>query len=152
MSNSVNLDISEWESFNKRVLELAEETMPRETKKFMRREGGRLATTTRKLARSTVKKKTGNYFKSIKSSKAWRNSQGGYGVYALASHKTGPHAHLLEYGHRIVIGKRDTGKKTRDFRIFEKAAGDFDKKFAGDTEEFIDNLLDSNFTSGKARR
>lgn len=156
--NAVELDVSEWSKFNQDMLELAEETMPTETKKFMRREGGRLATATRKLARATVHKKTGNYFKSIRGSKAWRNQKGGYGVYALASRKDnlGNHAHLLEYGHKQEEGRYVPAIKARlkeprvkGFRIFEKAQKSFEGKFVSDAAEFVDNLLESNFTSGR---
>ena len=149
--STVTLDVSEWDKLNKDILYLAEETMPKETKKFMRREGGRLATATRKLARSTVHKKTGNYFKSIRGSKAWRNSRGGYGVYAYASRKNnlGNHAHLLEYGHDIWIKGHKLSKQTRDFRIFEKAAQGFDSKYFSDTEYFINRVIQSGFKRGK---
>jgi hypothetical protein len=149
--NNIALDVSEWDRFNQNMLELAQETMPKETKKFMRREGGRLATVTRKLARSTVHKKTGNYFKSIRSSKAWENKRGGYGVYAYSSRKDnrGNHAHLLEYGHRVVIRRTNTGKRAKDYRIFEKAGKSFEGKFVNDATEYIDKLLESNFTSGR---
>lgn len=149
--SAVNLDVSEWDKLNRDILNLAEETMPRETKKFMRREGGRLATTTRKLARATVHKKTGNYFKSIKSSKAWKNGSGGYGVYAYATRKgsIGNHAHLLEYGHRVVIRRTYTGKRARAFRIFHNAAGDFEGRFYSDAEVFVQNVVESGFTKGR---
>lgn len=149
--NTVSLDVKEWDKLNRDILYLAQETMPKETKKFMRREGGRLATATRKLARSTVHKKTGNYFNSIRGSKAWRNSRGGYGVYAYASRKNnlGNHAHLLEYGHKIVVKGTRTGKRTRDFRVFEKAAQSFDNKYYADTEAFIGKVIESGFTKGR---
>ena len=60
--SDVELDITEWKKYNKDLLYLIEETLPRECKKFMRREGGRLATASRRKARETVRKKTGNYF------------------------------------------------------------------------------------------
>lgn len=156
--NAVDLDVSEWNKFNLDMLELAEETMPKETKKFMRREGGRLATTTRKLARATVHKKTGNYFKSIRGSKAWRNQKGGYGVYAFSTRKDnlGNHAHLLEYGHDQEVGKYVPALKAKlqkdrvkGYQIFEKAGKSFENRFASDTAEYIDKLLESNFTSGR---
>lgn len=156
--NEVSLDVSEWDKFNRDMLELAEETMPKETKKFMRREGGRLATATRKIARAEVHKKTGNYFKSIRGSKAWKNNRGGYGVYALASRKNnlGNHAHLLEYGHKQNAGQYVPAIKARlkkseveGKRIFEKGRKSFERKFMADAAEYIDNLLESNFTSGR---
>lgn len=147
--NAIVLDTREWERLNRNILELAQETMPKETKKFMRREGGRLATATRKLARATFKKKTGNYFKSIKSSRAWRNSRGGYGVYALASRNIAPHAHLLEYGHKLVAWGRQTNRRTTNFRTFEKASKSFERTFISDTEVFIEKVVESGFKKGR---
>lgn len=150
MSN-ITINTKEWDKLNRDILELAQETMPKETKKYMRREGGRLATATRKLAKSAVNKKTGNYFNSIRGSKAWQNSRGGYGVYAYATRKNnlGNHSHLLEYGHEIVVKGTRTGKSTKDFRIFQRAKEAFENRFYKDTEVFIENVVESGFTKGR---
>lgn len=137
---TVHVDAHELDQLDRDILKLVDETMPNELKKFMRREGGRAATATRRTARGTVKKKTGNYFRSIKASRAWRNSAGGYGdkVYSTA-----PHAHLLEYGHRIVTHTgRDTGKKTRAFEIMSKGIQSFEGRFYADTEVFIGQMVE----------
>ena len=133
----VSMDVSDWELWNKEVLYFVQNTMPKETKKFMRREAGRAATTARKKARSTVKKKTGNYFKSIKNSKAWRNSKGGYGAKVYAKKPLGAHAHLLEYGHNVVIKGKKIGKKTKDFHIIQRGVKSFEGRFYTDCIAFV---------------
>jgi len=141
--SDIECDISEWTDFDKDLLTFIEETMPIETKKFMRREGGKNRTVSRRTARSTVRKKTGNYLKSISASRAWRNSQGGYGVYIYTSRPPGFHAHLIEYGHEVYIRGKPTGKQTRAFRIMERGNQLFRSTFWGDTEKFIHKLVDN---------
>lgn len=134
------LDISEWEEYNQDLLYLIEETMPKECKKFMRREGGRLRTASRQTARSSVRKKTGNYFKGIKSSKGWRNSAGGYGVKVYA---TAPHSHLLEEGHDVYRRGVNTGKRTRAFKIMKNANVAFASRFWQDCDAFIGQMVEN---------
>ena len=120
--SDVYCDIHEWTKFDLDVLDFVENQMPKETKKFMRREGGRARTFTKKTGRSLIHKKTGNYFKGIKSSKAWRNSKGDYGVKVYANNAVAPHTHLIEYGHKVVTHTgRDTGYRAKDFHVYEKA-------------------------------
>lgn len=133
-------NISEWEDYNKDLLYLIEETMPKECKKFMRREGGRLRTKSRQTARAKVNKKTGNYLGSIKSSRAWKNSTGGYGVKAYAS---APHAHLIEYGHYVYRRGVNTGKRTRAFHTMKEAHEAFQSAFWRDCDTFIGQLVEN---------
>lgn len=159
--NYVDLDIREWTMFNARILELAENELPAETKKFMRRMGTKAATATRRLAKATFKKKTGHYFNSIRGSKSWRNQKGGYGVYAYATRKDnlGNHAHLLEYGHDQQVGKYVPAihaklmvSRVEGKRVFERAAKNFAPVFLDEANKFVDNLLESNFTTGRSGR
>ena len=118
--------------------------MPQECKKFMRREGGRLATTTKKMARSRIKKKTGNYLKGIKHTKAWKNSKGDYGVKVKASHKIAPHTHLIEYGHKVVTHTgRDTGYRAKAFNIYHDANDAFQNQFYNDALTFTGQMMDN---------
>lgn len=145
--SDVSVDISEWTKFDQDILTLAEETMPRETKKFMRREGGRAATHTRQKARAAVNKKTGNYFKSLKGTKAWKNYRGDYGVKVHAKSPIGRHAGFLEYGHKILIRGKYRPKHrdimTRDFHIIEKGVKSFDGRFFTDCQTFVDQLVEN---------
>lgn len=134
----IEVDTHELDQLDRDLLKLARETMPRECKRFMRREGGRAATRTRQGARATVKKKTGNYFRSIKASRAWRSGSG----YGDKVYSTAHHAHLLEYGHGIVVHGHATGNKTRAFRIMEKGIQSFDGQFFSDTKVFIDQMVE----------
>ena len=136
----IECDISEWTEFDKDLLRFVEDTMPRETKKFMRREGGRLRTLSRQTGRASVRKKTGNYFKGIRSTRAWKNSMGGYGVKVRA---TAPHSHLLETGHYVYRRGVNTHKRTRAFEIMKRANRSFEGRFWGDCQTFIYGLVDN---------
>lgn len=142
--SEIYCDISEWTQFDQDLLTFVEKTMPRETKKFMRREGGKDRTATRREARSTIHKKTGNFVKGVGVTRSWQNSQGGYGVKIKARHDIAPHSHLIEYGHRIVtkLG-RDTGKRATAFYIYKRANEAFASRFWLDCQGFIYNLVDN---------
>lgn len=141
---SVEMDIREWTQFDIDVLDFVEKEMPKECKKFMRREGGKLATATKKTARSRIKKRTGNYLKGVKHTKAWKNSKGDYGVKVKASPKIAPHAHLIEYGHKIVThAKRDTGKKAKAYSIYRDANEDFQNQFYNDALTFTGQMMEN---------
>ena len=141
--SDISVDVSEWKKLDRDILFLAEETMPRECKKFMRREGGRAATTTRKLAKATFKKKTGNYFRSIRGSRAWKSSYGSYGVKVYAKRPEGSHAHLLEYGHKVLIrGKYPISRRADDFHTIQKGTESFENRFASDCQAFVDELVE----------
>ena len=147
MNESVYLDVREWDKFDLDILDFVEKEMPKECKKFMRREGGRERTETRREARSTIKKKTGNFLKGVKVTRAWRNAKGGYGVKIRADHRIAPHTHLIEYGHRILTRKRRfTGYRATDFHIYENANEHFQGKFYNDTLVFVGQMLENGLT------
>jgi hypothetical protein len=142
---SVEFDTTELDQFTKDLLDLARVKLPQESKKFVRKEQGKLRTRTRQKARSKVHKKTGNLFKNIDRSKVYDNGDDIVGKVYIRGGKGGaPHAHLIEDGHRIVghlPGKKDTGKEAPAFKIMEEARNEFEPVFAKDCEEFVDEAL-----------
>lgn len=154
MSESVYMDIREWEQFDLDVLNFAQKEMPKECKKFMRREGGKLRTSTRKMARAKLykterkaKEKTGNYLKGIRSTKAWQNARGDYGVKVKSNHSIAPHTHLIEFGHKIITrggNKPQSGKDVAtDFNIYRDANADFQSRFYNDALDFSGQMLEN---------
>jgi hypothetical protein len=134
-----DFDISELDEFTKELLELAEEKMPNETKKFLQAEGNKLKRLTAKKAKQLVKKKSGNYLKGIRRGKVYKyqGDQTSIRVYNNA-----PHAHLIEHGHRQVT---EDGKEVgfvKGYRVFEKAAKEFEQEYISDCEQFVDDLLE----------
>ncbi len=143
---SVEFDTTELDDFTKDLLSLARQKMPQEALKFMRTEQGKLRTRTRQKARSKVHKKTGNLFKNIDRSKAYNNDGGETlgKVYIRGGKGGAPHAPLIEDSHRIVghaPGKKDTGKKSKAFKIMEEARKEFEPVFTQDCEDFVDRML-----------
>ena len=141
----VDLDTTELDDFARDLMSLAIDKLPNESKKFIRKEQGKLRTRTRRKARETVKKKTGRLFKNIDRSKVYNNNGEILGkVYIRGGAGGAPHAHLIEDGHRIVghmPNKKDTGKRTKAYKIIEKAGDEFEPVFSQDCEEFIDKML-----------
>lgn len=135
---SDGFDIKELSAFEKKLIALANDKMPKESKKFMKDEGTKLKKATLAKAKQKVKKDTGNYFKSIKRGKVYKYN----GSWAIRDYSGSPHAHLIENGHRQVT---KDGKETGFVpgkHVFEEAGKEFQAQYFNDTQNFIDNVLD----------
>ncbi|MFW2490972.1 HK97 gp10 family phage protein [Clostridium chromiireducens] len=135
-------DFKELAIYEKKLLEAATEKMPREARKFVNKEGTKLKRITVKTARAKVKKKTGNYLKSIKKGKPYiYKGNGGYSVRVYHSPKIAPHAHLIEDGHRIVNHEgQEVGYKP-GLKVVDGSRREFESTFYQDIENFIDDML-----------
>lgn len=128
--------------YDQQILNIAENEMPRETKKFVMTEGRKLKTKTKKKARSKVKKRTGNYFKGIKSGKVYTyNGNGGTSIRVYGG-KPAHHAHLIEYGHIIRNKSGEEVGFAPGYHVFQEAADEFQPEFYSDTQKFIDKMAD----------
>lgn len=144
--SSDGFDIHELTDFEQELIKLAVEVMPRESKKFLNKEGTKLKRCTLNIAKEKVKKKTGNYYKSIKKGKVYKYNDSlairCYASNAKDSDKSAPHAHLIEYGHRLVTKDgREIGWVDGKF-VFEESEQEFQGTFFNDCEDFIDEVLD----------
>jgi hypothetical protein len=116
--------------------------MPRETRKFVNGEGTKLRRITVKNARAKVKKKTGNYFKSIKKGKPYiYRGNGGYSVRVYNSPKIAPHSHLIEDGHRVIDKDGNEVKYVPGLKVVDSSRREFENQFYQDIENFIDDML-----------
>ena len=61
-----NIDTSELDGFARDLLNMANDELPKESKKFLRKEATKLRKKTLNKAKSLTNKKTGNYYKGIK--------------------------------------------------------------------------------------
>ncbi len=142
----VEFDISELENYTNHALRAVEQSLPKECKKFIRTEGNKLKKATKAKAKQRVKKKTGAYHSSIKRGKVYLYSgNGGISVRVYAgkssqNKKTAHHAHLLEYGHRLVKNDREIGF-VRGYHVFGDSAREFEPEFHNDTEDFLDEAV-----------
>lgn len=133
-------NINDLTDFEHDLLSLAQNTMPKESKKFLNKEGTVLRKDTLKYAKSKVKKETGNYFKGIKKGKVYKYNVNG--ALSIRVYGASPHAHLIEYGHKKINKSGEEVGFVQGKHIFEKSANDFENKFYEDTEQFLDNLIE----------
>lgn len=153
-------DIKELTKFQKELLNIANVKMPKESKAFLRKEGLKLKKVTLKSAKTSIKKDTGDFFKSIKRGKVYKYKENG--ALSVRVYSSAPQAHLIEYGHRQVLnpgkgegnGKgvkpgKGIGKQigfVKGKRIFEKSQKEFDSEFYNDTQHFIEEVLDKGLS------
>lgn len=132
----MSLEFEGLTEFQEDLLELAQEKLPREVNKMMAKAGNKLTNYARREARSAVDSVTGNYYKGFKRGKVFKDSEGKTVVRAI---NKAPHAHLLEYGHRIVRGGKTVGYAPGRL-IMDAAAKKFEK--SGEFEKIISDELD----------
>lgn len=130
--------------FRKKMLKTIQDRLPKETEKFLRKAGSRGRTVIAKRAKAIVKTKTGNYRKAWKRGKPYK--RGGTDSYEIQIRNSAPHAHLIEYGHRIVAkGGRETGLYVPGKRVLEKGSREFESEYFNMVEKFIDDVLDKGW-------
>lgn len=122
----------------------------------MQQEGNKLKRKTVKTVKSsTLGKITGNYEAGIKRGKYYKYENGADSIRVYSS---APHAHLIEYGHEIVRSgggmkggkkkrqkrkeKYGTGKYTRAFQLFRRAADEFESTYETDCEKFALKIIE----------
>lgn len=126
------------EELEKEVLRLAKK-YPKESKKFLQKQGNKLKAKAKKKAKSKLKEKTGNYLKGFKRGKVYKYNQE---EDTVRVYNYMPHAHLIEYGHRIV-GKngKEHGFKKGHF-ILEGAREEFQDEFIKAADDFINEIIE----------
>ena len=127
----------ELDGLEKEVLKHAKK-YPKETKKFLQKQGNKLKGVAKKIAKSKVKIKTGNYMKGFKRGRyyKWNGEDDCIRVYNYM-----PHAHLIEKGHII---KDRTGKEhgfKKGYFVLEQAHKDYYDEFVKSTEGFVDEVI-----------
>jgi hypothetical protein len=133
-------DTRELDKFTQKMVNLANDTMPKESKKFMKKEGNKL----NKLNKATFKSKgigyhTGNLLKGFKSGKVYKYD----GSWSVRAYNSSPHAHLLEDGWMWTPNKKQSGteKFIPGFNFIEDAKKKFESGYYQDVQDFIDEVL-----------
>lgn len=136
------------------AMAMVSKVYPEEVKKFMQSEGTKLRNRTLKTAKSSVGKITGNYEKGIKRGKYYKYA--GNGADSIRVYSGAPHAHLIEYGHKLITPKTRTTKKSGKlslknggnyigdvlgYHIFSVSADMFESKYEEDCEKFADKIM-----------
>nr|DAL77554.1 MAG TPA: putative tail-component [Caudoviricetes sp.] len=139
-------DVEEFVDFAE-VLRAAASTAPKKSKKFLRKEGSKLARRTKARAKreiGTDHKKPAKYANSkhyvdtIKRSKLFDRFDGSMGVSAYSSAR---HAHLIENGHVLYSHGKATGHFVPGKFIFQGESLAFRDTYIDDTEKFVDDVL-----------
>lgn len=143
----------ELDELNRELLQIANETMPKEAKAFMRKEGSKVAKQTKSGLRTAYKVRTGKLVRGVKRGKAYLRKQDN--AYQIRVHmapkgdivdiKTGKtkktYENVVDYGHRTPSGKVVKGKRIKD-----KVEAFFSEEFEEDVLDFIDDLLDKGLS------
>lgn len=139
----LDIDLSELDEWEIDLIRTAEKfKRGRHAKYFLRNAGNKLQRRTLNAAKQSVTKRTGNLFKGIRRGRVYKygGRDGNFAVRVFGG-KPAHHAHLVNYGHRIVIKGVDTGKRTRAFKFFEKGAIEYAPQWDKDVRNYVDTLL-----------
>lgn len=134
---SDGFDVSELDKYTKDMLDFAQNTMPKETKAFIRREGNKLKRATLSNAKRLVNEKDGKYHTSIKRGKLYKYN----GSLAIRVYSYDPKAHLLENGHRIVTHNGIEKGFVPGKKIFSKSYSEYSQKYVSNAEKFVDDVF-----------
>lgn len=141
-------DISELTNFEKKLVERVNDTMPKESRKFIKKESGKLNKKNKQVFKSKgIEENTGNLLKGFKSGKAYKYQ----GNWSSRAYNSSPHAHLLNDGYMWTphkkIAKGQTKVQTGEekfipgFHFMEDAAQAFASGYYSDVEEFLQDVF-----------
>lgn len=138
---SDGFDFTELADFEKKLVNLANDKMPKESKKFIKKEANKLNKKNKSAYKSKgIEEKTGNLIKGFKSGKAYKFN----GAWSARAFNNSPHAHLLDKGFIWKPHKGQTGKEKfiPGFNFMEDARRSFESEYFKDVDEFIDDVLE----------
>lgn len=111
-------------------------------KSFLNKEGANLRRKTLSIAKTRVNKKTGNLFKGIRKGKVykWKGTDMAIRVFGG---KPAYHAHLLEYGHRVVYADGREIKLPGKY-FFRDGLKQYEGKYTENCGKFVDELMNKH--------
>lgn len=141
-------DLSELTKFEKKLVEKVNDTMPKQSKKFMKKEANKLNKANKKAYKSKgIDEKTGNLTKGFKSGKVYKYK----GVWSARAYNNAPHAHLIDRGFmwtphkKIAQGQKNIQKGEEKFipgfHFMDEAAKAFENGYYSDVEEFLKDVF-----------
>lgn len=135
-------DTHELDAFMKDLLSLTNDKMPKESRKFLNKEGNKLKKQQKKNFKSkgigTGQVKSKEVEKSFKRGKIYKYKGKNLSVRSYSAH---PLAHLLNNGHRIVDKNGEEKGFVLGYHFMEDAQKDFEGEYVDDCEQFIDDML-----------
>ena len=141
-------DFSELTKFEKKLVEKANNTMPKQSRKFIKKQANKLNKKNKQTYKSKgIGQETGNLIKGFKSGKAYKYK----GVWSARALNSSQHAHLLNDGYMWTPHKKVAkGQKTKQtgeekfipgFHFMEEAAKAFESGFYKDVEDFLQDVF-----------
>lgn len=138
---SDGFDFNELTKFEKKMVDLANDKMPRESKKFIKKEANKLNKENKNAYKSKgIGDVTGNLIKGFNSGKVYKYN----GAWSARAFNSSPHAHLLDKGYIWTPhnGQTGTEKFIPGFNFMDAARRSFESKYYKDTLDFLDDVLE----------
>ncbi|MBM6874681.1 HK97 gp10 family phage protein [Fusobacterium mortiferum] len=132
--------MSDFDNYEKSLLKLNEALTNTEARKFLKKQGKALQKKTLEVAQRKTKKRTGNYIRGIKAGKVYKFD----GAFACRVYSKAPHAHLIEYGHKIVTKNGEVKGYQRGLNVFDDAKKAFEDEFTEALENYVDEVCKKN--------
>lgn len=132
--------MSDFDNYEKSLLKLNEALTNTEARKFLKKQGKALQKKTLEVAQRKTKKRTGNYIRGIKAGKVYKFD----GAFACRVYSKAPHAHLIEYGHKIVTKNGEIKGYQRGLNVFDDAKKAFEDEFTEALENYVDEVCKKN--------
>ena len=143
---SVQFDFSQLSAFEVKIMNMLGQES-RESRQLMNTLGSGLAREIRKNVRKRTKMKTGNLRKGIKKGKPYYYNKDQ--SFEVRVHEYAPHAHLVEYGHKMLTKYKKPVSNGYSFvrgKGFTKdAEKNYETAFAKDIDKFLDKLPKKGF-------
>lgn len=117
-----------------RTLENIAAIYPKRADSFLKKEGTKLRTQVARTTRQMTTKRTGNLLDGILRSKRTYMIEGNK---TIRVYNTANHAHLIEYGHRMV-----NGNKSKAYLPMHSAADTFMNRYYQDVSTFVDKIFE----------
>ena len=144
MADGIGFDISALDEYAESMLDYATKEFPKVTERFMKSEATKLKNKAKRKAKSSLKSQpTGNYVDGFKAGK--KVYEYGDTKYNIRVYNGAPHAHLIEYGHRMVGHKPNktfNGLYVRGYHPIENANIEFQPTFYKDVETDLVGMVE----------
>ena len=133
----MSVEIEGLDEFTKEMVEICSKEYPKQVKKMLQKSGNKLRRKVVGKAKGLVKTKTGKYIKGFKRGKVYKYAGD---EDAVRVYNSAPHAHLIEYGHRMVTKSGKEVGFVKGYHVLDGIKEEFSEEFAKDIDEMLDNL------------
>ena len=133
---------AELDKLTAELFRTAERTYPTKARKMLREQGKIGRKKLRENTKECTTKRTGNLLKGIRAGKVTKYKDD----FQVRIKNTAHHAHLIEYGHSMVVFGKKTDKFVEGRYPARKTAEEMRPVFAMAVEEFVDEMLEEGLS------